>query len=104
MSTSSTLHPARRRSADSPSFRRAGPENKCRQRGPLASKRLAGGSGGAAAAPASTGGGAGAAGEGSGADRSHFPLPLPLPFFPAFFAALLVALAARTFLNCGTAP
>eukprot|EP00969_Alexandrium_andersonii_P221041 9762427-Alexandrium_andersonii.AAC.1 len=89
MSTSSTFHPERRKIADSPSFRRVGPENKCKHRGPQAPEPLAGGSGGATASVAAGEPGEGTGGKGSEADLGHFPFPLPLPFFAAFFAAPL---------------
>eukprot|EP00969_Alexandrium_andersonii_P161795 7151160-Alexandrium_andersonii.AAC.1 len=68
MSTSSTLHPARRRTADNPSLRRVGPENKCKHRGPPELELLAGGSGGTTTSAAAGEGGGGAGGKGSEAD------------------------------------
>eukprot|EP00969_Alexandrium_andersonii_P216462 9560547-Alexandrium_andersonii.AAC.1 len=86
MSTSSTFQPANLRIADSPSFREAGPENKCRHCGLLRLEEAAigpeAGSGisgaaatgpgaGTAAAEVSGGEGARSWAGGSSGDRSH---------------------------------
>eukprot|EP00969_Alexandrium_andersonii_P326000 14403807-Alexandrium_andersonii.AAC.1 len=88
MSTSSTSQPTNRRMAERPSFRRVGPEKRCRHLGALLA--LAVGAGGSGACSCFTSGAegpeaTGVSSAGVGASRSHLPFDLPPPFPWDFF-------------------
>eukprot|EP00969_Alexandrium_andersonii_P118629 5245940-Alexandrium_andersonii.AAC.1 len=69
MSTSTTVHPANRRIADSPSLLAAGPENKCRHRGWLHAVGTAGNPGAGSGAPSAAAGGPEAGSAATGASK-----------------------------------